>query len=326
MATGEISKMSWADLPLTGGEYVELIQGGKNVRILLSELMSKGIDGKSAFDLAKEDGFEGDLPAWLTSLKGAKGDEGDEGPRGPKGDIGSDGESAFEVYKRVKGYTGTEDEWITEVLEGRDPGDGSGGTDGVDGQDGADGESAYELYKRVTGWEGTEAEFAEEIKGEKGDKGDAGVDGTNGVDGQDGESAYELAVRLGDYTGSEEDFATLMASIGEGGTGGGDGGGIDVPAGLAPMLVMRIQVTDYFNNEWIVPEGVTIEKEYGDTSLRITHPYGRTPVGWSGLNSLADPPTMMTITSMRNMQVIDDNTFIITSVNGSATYELNVMF
>lgn len=352
MAKGMISAMSWVTLPFTGNEMVEVVQGGANKRMLLKDLITKGVDGKSAYELAKEDGFSGDVTSWLASLVGPQGPAGNEGPRGAKGDRGNDGtngtdgvdgadgESAFEIYKRVKGWNGTELEWIEQVLENN--GGGTGGGSGNDGRDGTDGESAYEIYKRVTGFTGTEEEYLQEIKGEKGDEGpqgpkgdpgNDGLDGTNGVDGtdgQDGESAYELAVRLGQYSGTEQEFADLLASIesvgsGGGGTGGGSGGG-NLDAGLFPIGVMKIKVNDFPAGVWETPDGVTIEKIYSDSSIRVTHPFGRNPVWFSMLNVLGEPPTMYVPTSLRNMQVIDTNTFIITNANASPTYELNVIF
>ena len=63
-----------------------------------------GQPGKSAYEIAVEQGFEGDEQAWLESLKGEKGDP---GPQGPPGADGKDGEQ---------------------------------GPPGADGKDGADGE------------------------------------------------------------------------------------------------------------------------------------------------------------------------------------------
>lgn len=53
-----------------------------------------GADGKSAYEIAVENGFEGDEAAWLASLKGDKGDigpQGETGPRGPQGEQGPQG-------------------------------------------------------------------------------------------------------------------------------------------------------------------------------------------------------------------------------------------
>ena len=56
-----------------------------------------GKDGKSAYELAVEAGFEGTLEEWMAGLKGdtgpqgPKGDTGPAGPQGPKGDTGATG-------------------------------------------------------------------------------------------------------------------------------------------------------------------------------------------------------------------------------------------
>ena len=47
-----------------------------------------GPQGYSAFDLAKQNGFNGSVNQWLASLVGPKGDT---GPAGPQGDTGATG-------------------------------------------------------------------------------------------------------------------------------------------------------------------------------------------------------------------------------------------
>ena len=47
-----------------------------------SELLQfggEGTDGKSAYEIAVENGFEGSVKEWLDSLEGEKGDKGDKG-------------------------------------------------------------------------------------------------------------------------------------------------------------------------------------------------------------------------------------------------------
>lgn len=78
-----------------------------------------GADGLSAYELAVQEGYDGDLTSWLASLKGA---DGEEGPQGA---------SAYEVAV-LNGFQGTIQEWL-DSLEGAD------GIDGQDGQDGAPG-------------------------------------------------------------------------------------------------------------------------------------------------------------------------------------------
>ena len=50
-----------------------------------------GAPGKSAYELAQQDGFTGTSQEWLASLKGPKGDAGAQGPKGDKGDTGAQG-------------------------------------------------------------------------------------------------------------------------------------------------------------------------------------------------------------------------------------------
>lgn len=57
-----------------------------------------GADGKSAYEIAVDNGFVGTETEWLASLKGEKGDKGDTGSPGAdgdKGDPGADGADGF---------------------------------------------------------------------------------------------------------------------------------------------------------------------------------------------------------------------------------------
>ena len=72
-----------------------------------------GADGKSAYDLAVEEGYTGTLDEWLDSLigktgeKGDTGEQGEKGEKGDKGDTGADGQSAYDLAVE-KGFDGTE--------------------------------------------------------------------------------------------------------------------------------------------------------------------------------------------------------------------------
>lgn len=87
---------------------------------------AKGSDGKSAYELAVEAGFQGTEEAWFASLKGTKGDTGAKGDKGdtgatgatgPKGDTGAkgekgdDGKDAYELAVQ-NGFDGTLSEWL----------------------------------------------------------------------------------------------------------------------------------------------------------------------------------------------------------------------
>ena len=144
---------------------------------LLQKISEKGKDGKSAYEIAVENGFVGTESEWLESLKGADGKDGTDGLPGKDGIDGKngadghdgvngiDGKSAYEIAV-ANGFIGTESEWL-ESLKGSD------GRDGIDGKDGADGQP-----------------------------GKNGIDGDPGADGTDGKSAYIIAVEHG-FTGTE---------------------------------------------------------------------------------------------------------------------------
>ena len=84
-------------------------------------------DGKSAYELAVENGYNGTLNDWLASLVG---------------NTGADGKSAYELAVE-NGYNGTLNDWLASLV----------------GNTGADGKSAYELYKEKYGYKGTEDEW-----------------------------------------------------------------------------------------------------------------------------------------------------------------------
>jgi hypothetical protein len=61
--------------------------------------------GKSAYEVAVDNGFAGTELQWLTSLKGSKGDRGDQGIQGSKGDTGLRGDTGLQG---TKGDTGSQ--------------------------------------------------------------------------------------------------------------------------------------------------------------------------------------------------------------------------
>ena len=72
-----------------------------------------GVDGKSAYELAVENGYQGTLEQWLASLVGEAGAPGKDGANGSNGEDGKDGadgkngKSAYELAV-ANGYKGTE--------------------------------------------------------------------------------------------------------------------------------------------------------------------------------------------------------------------------
>lgn len=99
---------------------------------------SRGADGKSAYEIALQNGFTGTEADWLASLKGQKGDTGAKGEPGAKGAPGEKGE------RGEKGETG-------ETGEKGEKGDtGTPGKDGVNGTDGKDGADGFSPTVTVT--------------------------------------------------------------------------------------------------------------------------------------------------------------------------------
>ena len=102
-------------IPPTPDLYTQLLQ-----KISDAE---KGKDGKSAYQIATENGFVGTETEWLESLKGINGKDGVDGlpgkdgidgkngADGQDGVNGSDGKSAYEIAVS-DGFTGTESEWL----------------------------------------------------------------------------------------------------------------------------------------------------------------------------------------------------------------------
>ncbi|OTQ83696.1 hypothetical protein BG30_16025 [Bacillus subtilis subsp. subtilis] len=84
------------------------------------------VTGKSAYDIAVDNGFSGTVEEWLASLKGEKGNTGATGTKGDKGDTGAtgakgatgaagkDGKSAYELAVQ-QGFSGTLDEWLASL-------------------------------------------------------------------------------------------------------------------------------------------------------------------------------------------------------------------
>lgn len=131
-----------SDLPnaeaITGSEVVEAIQNGRNVKFTLAQLF---VVGKSAYEVAKDAGFEGTLEQWLQSLHGQNGADGANG---------ANGLSALELLKQAnpEAFEGSEDELavFAELLRGEK---GDKGDKGDQGEQGQQGLSALEILKQA---------------------------------------------------------------------------------------------------------------------------------------------------------------------------------
>lgn len=190
---------------------------------------------------------------------------------------------------------------------------------------GADGKSAYDLAVE-RGETRPIDQWLASFKGDKGDRGepgfrgDDGNDGSPGNDGADGKSIYQLMVDAGRFRGTLEEFLDEFEAKASGG-GGGDTGG---DTAQEPTLFIRVK--SFTGEDYEMPAGVTIEKEYSDTSLRITHNRGMHPTGWFGFTRESDPWTAYVPTNMRNMQIVDENTIIMTSFGSQEDFDLYIRF
>ena len=97
----------------------------------------KGTDGKSAYQIAVEQGYQGSESDWLSSLKGDKGEKGNTGAKGNPGQDGADGKSAYAIAVE-HGYEDSEEKWLLSLKgEKGDTGErGEKGDAGVAGKDG----------------------------------------------------------------------------------------------------------------------------------------------------------------------------------------------
>lgn len=178
----------------------------------------KGADGKSAYEIAKENGYTGTKEEWLLSLKGDRGLQGPPGPqgeRGAEGRPGRDGRSAYEIADGGLSFS-SEQEWAASLkgpkgdigergpmgpqgLQGPPGQNGEPGQQGIQGPigltgpkgvDGKDGKSAYEIAKE-NGYEGTKEEWLKSLKGERGPAGPEGPRGERGETGQQGMQGFQ---------------------------------------------------------------------------------------------------------------------------------------
>ncbi len=170
-------------------------------------------DGKSAYEIAVEYGFEGTELEWLESLKGADGKDGADGKNGADGRDGVDGINGINGVDGLNGSDGVDG---TDGVDGRD---GRDGIDGKDGMDGKNGLSAYEIALQH-GYTGTIEEFVALLLGTGSDiapeEGEAAVEGETEIEEGSGsyipvpgKSAYEIALDHG-FIGTEEEWLETL--------------------------------------------------------------------------------------------------------------------
>ena len=143
----------------TGAQGPQGIQGEQGPKGDKGDTGDKGTDGKSAYQIAVDNGYVGNESTWVASLKGDKGDTGSQGPQGIQGEQGPKGD---------KGDPG---------LQGPQ---GDKGDTGSQGPKGDNGKSAYDVAVE-NGYVGDASSWVASLKGDKGDPGDIPMDKINEV-------------------------------------------------------------------------------------------------------------------------------------------------
>ncbi len=156
-----------------------------------------GKDGKSAYELAKDRGFEGSINDWLLSLKGEQGERGlkgedgkagingKDGERGEKGIDGLNGRDGLSAYQIAleNGFIGSESDWLLSLKGER----GDRGFTGAKGDKGEQGLRGERGERGLTGEKGADGKNGKDGRdGIDGKNGKDGLNGTNGLDGKDG--------------------------------------------------------------------------------------------------------------------------------------------
>ena len=155
--------------------------------------------GKSAYEIAKENGFNGTEAEWLASLKG------EPGAAGASGKDGENGKTP---------YVGDNGNWYIGADDTGKPSRGAKGEKGEKGDTGAQG---------IQGEQGIQG-----VQGEKGDKGEKGAQGPQGLQGPPGEAGADgKTPYVGDngnwFVGSDDTGKPSRGEKGEPGSPGAKG-------------------------------------------------------------------------------------------------------
>lgn len=87
-----------------------------------------------------------------------------------------------------------------------------------------------------------------------------------------------------------------------------------------------VKVVSWAGDNITVPAGVTTSKEHDNSSLRIVHNKGKFPKSWFAFNREASPMTGITPTPLRNIQIVNDNEVIITSIGSFEVMDISIIF
>lgn len=92
------------------------------------------------------------------------------------------------------------------------------------------------------------------------------------------------------------------------------------------LETITVVCNGWSTSNFIVPDGMTVTKEYDGSSLRISHNKGQLPRGWFALSTEGTPMVAITPSSTRNLQVVDTNDVIVTSISSFETFEVSLHF
>lgn len=130
-------------------------------------------NGKSAYEIAVDNGFVGSEKEWLLSLKGDKGERGAQGEQGVQGEQGKQGEQGIQGEQGVQGVQGERGEKGEQGKQGQQGIQGERGAQGeqgvqgkqgIQGEHGENGLSAYQIYlKYHPEYSKTEEEWIEDL-------------------------------------------------------------------------------------------------------------------------------------------------------------------
>ena len=153
MADTKISQLPSATLPLSGGEFVPIVQDGQTRKSPAEGLRGlvgpqgpsgiDGIDGLNAYQVAVNNGFVGTEAQWVASLEGPQGPQGIQGARGPTGLTGPQGETGPQGLQGPQGPIGPAGDIGPTGPTGPQGATGPQGPQGPQGSTGPEGSSAY---------------------------------------------------------------------------------------------------------------------------------------------------------------------------------------
>lgn len=227
---GGLTPKNNGDFPLMTAKDIQVDDDGTRLDTRLEELSSggtSGADGKSAYEVAVANGFEGTEAEWLESLKGADGKDGTDGQDGENGghytpSVKDNGNGTMTVsFTASKAGMPTVNP-ITITLPV--PADGEDGQDGENGKDGENGGYYTPSVNTVTtntfkisfeaSKSGMPAVGDVTITLPAAQDGEDGKDGTNGQDGADGVGVESIVQTTTSTADGGENIITVTLTNG----------------------------------------------------------------------------------------------------------------